>query len=278
MLLSLLLKKFNFLFPLTTYSMLSQILKSFGLNPKEMKTFEKVRDLGTQPASNIARVMDMPRNTVRFILDGLVQKGLLVKTNRVNTQYYAVDSTKNIIRRLKVQKVKMADKIDSQVNMIEKFGSELNPAYQHASRRPKITFYEGTDGLERVYEHTLSAKEDIKSWASFEGMHEAMPEYFNTYYARRTKKKIKIFSIHPDCDFARERQKNDKKELRESALVPASKFQWIPEIQVYADFINIASWKEKLGIIIESPEISQAMKTIFDMAFETAEKYDKKKK
>ena len=258
--------------------MLSQLLKAFNLNPKEMKILEKVRDLGTQPASNIARVMDMPRNTVRFILDSLVQKGLLVKTNRGNTQYYAVDAVKNITRRLKVQKVRNAEKFDQQIQLLEKFESELNPAYKHAANRPKITFYEGGDGLERVYEHTLSAKEPIKSWASFEGMHEALPEYFDTYYARRSKKKIKICSIHPDTEFARERQKRDEKEWRESALIPEDKFHWIPEIQVYDDFINIASWHEKLGIIIESPEIAQAMKTIFDMAFETAKKYDKKKK
>ncbi len=258
--------------------MISQILKSFNLNQKEAQIFEKVRDLGTQPASNIARVMDMPRNTVRFILDGLVQKGLLIKTNRGNTQYYAVEAVKNIIRKLKVQKIRQSEKIDSQINLLEKFGKELNPATVHSAKKPKITFYEGTDGLERVYEHTLSAKDDIKSWASFEGMHETMPEYFDTYYARRAKKKIKIHSIHPDSEFARERQKNDEKEYRESALVPANKFEWVPEIQVYDDFINIVSWHEKLGIIIESPEISQAMKTIFDMAFETAKSYDKKKK
>jgi len=258
--------------------MISQILKSFGLKTKESRIFEAIRDLGTQPASNVARVLDMPRNTVRSILDGLAKDGLLVKTNRGNTQYYAVESKQNIIRRLKVQKIRVSEKIDSQINLIEKFGSELNLAEKRGAKRPKITFYEGTDGLERVYEHTLSAKEPIKSWASFEGMHEGMPEYFNTYYSRRARKKIKIYSIHPDTPFARERQKNDEKEWRESALVPSEKFSWIPEIQVYDDFINIASWNEKLGIIIESTEVSDALKAIFDMAFETAKRYNKKKK
>ncbi len=258
--------------------MISTVLKHFDLNPKEVRIFETVRDLGTQPASNIARVIEMPRNTVRFILDALVNKGLLVKTNRGNTQYYAVDQVKNIIRRLKVKKIRATEKIDAQIQLIEKFKSELNPSGTHSPKKPKITFYEGTDGLERVYEHTLSAKEPIKSWASFEGMHEAMPEYFESYYKRRTKRRIKIYSIHPDSEFARERQKKDREEIRESTLVPSDKYQWVPEIQVYDDFINIASWHEKLGIIIESEEIAQAMKTIFDMAFETGKKLDKKKK
>ena len=64
--------------------------------------------------------------------------------------------------------------------------------------------------------------------------------------------------------------------MRESALVPPAKYNWIPEIQIYNDKINIASWKEKLGIIIESPEIAEALKAAFEMSFETAEKYTKK--
>ena len=44
---------------------------------------------------------------------------------------------------------------------------------------------------------------------------------------------------------------------------------------MYNNKINIASWKEKLGIIIESEEIADAMRVIFDMAFEAATCYGK---
>ena len=67
--------------------MITNLLKSFRFTAKETKIFLKVLELGSQPASNIARVCEMPRNTVRSILDGLVKKGLMVKTRRANTQY-----------------------------------------------------------------------------------------------------------------------------------------------------------------------------------------------
>lgn len=256
--------------------MLHTILRTFDLSEKEIKIFMKVLDLGAQPASHIARVTEMPRNTVRSILDNMIKRGLMVKTNRANTQYYAVEKKENIVRALKHEKIRLQEKLDNQIDLIENYGDELT--VHQSKSRPKFTFYEGRSGVEKVYEDTLTAKNGIVSWASFEGMHGALPEYFKTYYQRRTKKKIFIRSIHPDTDLARERSKNDSKEMRESALVPSKDYNWVPEIQVYNDKINISSWKEKLGIIIESPEIAQALKAIFELSWSTAKTFDKKRK
>ena len=255
--------------------MITNILSGFDLNEKEIKVFYKVLELWGQPASNIARILELPRNTIRSILDGLVKKHLLIKTSKANTQYYSVESKKNLIRHLKHQKIKIQEKYDDQINLLEDCWDEFDLQYKSKSR-PKITFYEWKDGLEKVYEDTLTARSDIKSWASFEWMHWAMPEYFKTYYKKRAKKKITIHSIHPDTDFAKERQPNNKEELRDSILVDHNKYTWTPEIQVYDNKINISSWKEKLWIIIESSEIAELMTAIFNISFDATKKITKK--
>ncbi|MBU0458209.1 hypothetical protein KJ652_00840 [Patescibacteria group bacterium] len=254
--------------------MLSNLLKSFRLTSKEIKIFLKVLELGSQPASNISRVCEMPRNTVRSILDGLVKKGLMVKTRRANTQYYATEKKENIIRALKHKKLRYEEEIENQIDLLESYGDELSVRHW-AKSRPKITFYEGTAGLEKVYEDTLTAKNGLKSWASYDALLDVMPEYFENYFKRRAKKGIPMRSIHPDSPASRAGQKRDDQELRHSALVPMDKFNWSPEIQVYNNKINITSWQEKLGIIIESEEIADAFRTIFDLSFEAAEAYGK---
>ncbi|HCI03460.1 MAG: helix-turn-helix domain-containing protein [Candidatus Peribacteraceae bacterium] len=255
--------------------MISNLLKSFRLTAKETKIFMKVLELGSQPASNVARVCEMPRNTVRSILDGLVKKGLMVKTRRANTQYYSTERKENLIRALKHKKVRMDEEIDRQIDLLEVYGEELS-ARHWAKSRPKITFYEGTDGLEKVYEDTLTARTGLKSWASTDDMLEAMPEYFKTYFKRRTGNGIPMRSIHPDTESAKDITNRNESELRDSAIVPADKYYWTPEIQVYNNKVNIASWKDKLGIIIESEEIADAMRAFFDLSFEAAEKYGKR--
>lgn len=254
--------------------MLINLLQSFQLTSKEIKVFTKVLELGSQPASHIARLCEMPRNTVRSILDGLVRKGLMVKANRAHTQYYATEKKENLLRALKYKKIRLEDAIDTQIKLLEAYGDELS-ARHWAKSRPRITFYEGMTGLEKVYEDTLTAKTGLKSWASTDQMLETMPVYFQTYFQRRTEKGIPMRSIHPDSASAKEIMHRNALELRESALVPAEKFYWTPEIQVYNNKVNIASWKEKLGIIIESEEIAASVRTIFDLAFEAAKTYGK---
>lgn len=254
--------------------MLTNILTSFELTPKEITIFLKTLELGSQPASRIARITEMPRNTVRSILDGLVKKGLMVKTRRAKTQYYATEKKENIIRALKYRKLRLEEEIDNQIALLESYGHELT-ARRWAKSRPRITFYEGIAGLEKVYEDTLTAKGGLKSWASTDDMLSAMPKYFQTYFKRRARKGIPMRSIHPDTPTARGITSRNLNELRESVLVPTEKFHWTPEVQVYNNKVNIASWKEKLGIIIESEEIADAVRIFFDMSFEAAVKYGK---
>ena len=47
-----------------------------------------------------------------------------------------------------------------------------------------------------------------------------------------------------------------------------------PEINIYDNKVMIASWREKLGIIIESSEIADAMKKIYELAWAEAKRLD----
>ena len=246
--------------------MLTQILDSFELNSKEIKIFTKLLELGTQPASHIAHLCDMPRNTTRSILDKLVKAGILIKTQRANVQYYATEKKERLLIAIKRRKAKIIEQFDNQIQLLEQYGDELNLRH-HSKSRPKITFYDGLSGLEKVYEDTLTAKNGIRSWANYDAIVDPIPNYFPSYFKRRAAKKIHMRSIHPDTEKSRAAKKRDKEELRESILLPKGQYNWTPEIQIYNNKINISSWKEKLGIIIESEEISEAMGQIFEICF-----------
>ncbi len=251
--------------------MLLRFLDSLKLTAKERIIFLKVLALGPQAASSVARQLEMPRNTVRSVLDGLVKRGIVVQTRRASTQYYSAETIDNIERMLMRRADQVQEELKVQQEALTSARSEIL-SWTHSLARPKITFYEGISGIEKVYEDTLTA-DRLHSWASVDDMLRTLPEYFETYFKRRFGKGIHMTSIHPDTPSARERQSRDKEELRTSALVPSKKFHFTPEIQVYGNKVNIVSWKEKLGIIIESQEIAEAMKTIFDLSYEAAKAY-----
>jgi hypothetical protein len=138
--------------------------------------------------------------------------------------------------------------------------------------RPQIRFYEGTEGLQQVYEDTLTSHEAIRAYASVDDVHTALPGYFPKYYKRRTEKGIPIRAIFTDNPEGRKLAESDKEEIRESVFIPGDIYGFHPEINIYDNKIMIASWREKLGIIIESAEIADAMKKIYELAWAEAKR------
>ena len=84
-------------------------------------------------------------------------------------------------------------------------------------------------------------------------------------------------SIHPDSALASASHQRDRSEHRVSRLVPAGRFAVKPEIQVYNNKVNIVSWPDRLGLIIESQDIADALRSIFELSFESAEKAAKQR-
>jgi sugar-specific transcriptional regulator TrmB len=254
--------------------MIDSVAQSLGIRGKELRIVQKLQQLGSQPASHVATLCSLPRNTTRSILDALVERGLVNKRLRGRTQFYELESSENIVRSMKVRKLRFSEQLDAQIEAIKRHAEEWDQ-HKHSKTRPKIRVLEGQAGIERIYEDTLTATSGLKSWADFDSLYEGTKEsdFLPAYFKRRAKAGIRMRSIHPMSDLALAAQKQDGEELRESALVPREKFDWKPEIQVYDDKVNITSWREKLGVIIESREITQAVTAIFDLAYEAASAY-----
>ena len=77
-----------------------------------------------------------------------------------------------------------------------------------------------------------------------------------------------------DTPLARIRKANDKAEYRETFLVPQDKFSLPTDIEIYGNKVMFASWREKLGVIIESQEIATTLRSVFKLALEEAKRLD----
>ena len=246
-------------------------LLSMGFSEKESNVYLALLELGKSAVSNIARKAGLNRTTGYHILDSLVGKGLVSISGKEPLQEYVAESPEKITELLKAK----FDEYERYLNQAKETVPQLK-SFHNISDRPKVKFYEGKQGLIDVYEDTLTSHEPIVAYANFDDMHKALPEYFPSYYLRRAKKGISIKGIVPITDAARERQKHNREEAREMAFVPADKYYFSPEIDMYDNKMMIASWKEKLGVIIESTEIADAMKKIFELAWIGAKTLEKK--
>jgi sugar-specific transcriptional regulator TrmB len=240
---------------------IKNLLRRIGFSEKETKVYLATLELGKGTVSEVARRAGVGRTYGYIVLDTLVGKGLVNISGKNPKQEYVAESPRKLYEYLEKE-------LKSQKEMLSEV-KEMLPELaliHNAEDRPKVKFYEGIEGIKEVYEDTLNSKGDIVGFVTYEELHKAMPNYFPKYYKRRASKGIRGRGIVTDTPEAKIRERLNKSENRTTALVP-KEFYFYPEINIYDDKVMIASWREKLGITIESGEIADAMKKIFKLAW-----------
>ncbi len=249
---------------------LQESLIDIGLSDKEAGVYLALLSLGKGTVSEISRKANINRTTGYDVLDTLSAKGLVSISGKEPKQEYSAEKPERLENFIagEIQKKHEA------LRKTEALVPELNLMHNIADR-PRVRFYEGNEGLVEVYEDTLTSHEAIRAFATVDDMHAALPNYFPKYYKRRAGAGIGIRAIIPKTEIGIERSTHDKEEMRESALVPKDEYYFSPEINIYDNKVMIASLREKLGIIIESAEIADAMKKIYELAWAEAKRLDK---
>jgi len=251
---------------------MEKILEGLGLSKKESTVYLSLLELGPSLVTNIAIRAKINRTTCYDILEKLIEIGLISKVTATGKKTYTAEHPETLIAYLE----RRSNDFKDRAKEIGEYLPELRAIYNEKGKQPLVKFYEGIQGIETVYEDTLTSHETIRAYASVRDMHKALPNYFPDYYHRRAKKKIFINAILPATKEAIERKLFDKAEARKSRLVPIDKFNFSPEINIYDNKVAIMSLAEEFGVIIESKEIAEAQKKIFSLAWETAKQFDKK--
>lgn len=244
-------------------------LAFIGFSEKEVLVYLALLELGKGTVTEISRKAGINRPTGYHILSSLESKELVKLSGKEPKEEYVAESPDQI-EKILLNKIKEGE---SFVKEARKIIPELKSMH-NVSDRPKILFYEGREGMEKVYEDTLSSHEEIRAFATYDDMEKALPGYFPEYFYRRASKKIPIRAIFPYTEAGINLSKDDEVQMRKTAMIPADKYYFSPEINIYDNKIMIASWKEKLGIIIESAEIADAMKKVFELSWAEAKRLD----
>lgn len=246
---------------------LKKSLEYIGFSEKEVVVYLALLSLGKGTVTEISHRAGINRPTGYHVLASLSTKELVKVSGKEPKQEYVAESPDQI-EKLLINKIEEDQKF---INEARKIIPELKSIH-NVTDRPKVFFYEGREGMEKVYEDTLTSHEPIRAYATPDDMHAGLPGYFPEYYHRRAKAGISIRAIAPITDAGLERRNHDKEEKREIAFVPRDKYYFSPEINIYDNKVMIASWREKLGIIIESNEIADAMKKIYELAWAEAKR------
>ncbi len=241
---------------------LLSVLRSIGLDDKEAQLYLCGLHVGSAPASEYAKASRLNRITSYNTLESMVRKGHFTVVKKVRGKFYAP-----------VEPEYLALEARKNVDTLERTVPELRSLRKAKERKPNVRFFEGWEGVRHVYEHTLTAKTEIINFANSAVVRRFWPKYDEEYVAERVKHKIPLRGIAPDDEAGRWVHGEDREKLREIRLVPEKDFDFRNEINVYDDNVAICSFgssKDMFAVIIESKEVAETQRQIFEMAWRYA--------
>lgn len=252
--------------------MIIEALEQVNFSPKEVTIYLALLSLGTAKGGVLAKKTDLNRTTVYDVLDGLLRKGVISKYRKGSQTYFSALDPDRLISYLDREKEEAAANLEKRKKRLTDLLPQLISLQDISSTRPKVQFFEGEKGMREAYEDTLTSREPIRAYANVQTMHEGLPDFFPEYYKRRAANKIFIKAVVPQNELSKERHTHDQEEMREIRFLPQSDMNFSPEINIYNNKMLIASWIEKMAIIIESKELADLQKMTFDLLWQSLPK------
>lgn len=252
--------------------MLELELQKLGLNEKEVKVYLAALEFGYASAQDIAKKAGINRATTYFTIDSLIKKGLMTQMEKGKKTQFAAEDPRGL-RAIIDKKIKEAEATQ---NILKEILPQLESIYNLAAEKPKVRYYEGLDGAQAMrHEFLRTSGDEILGFLSLDNLFKSFPRHSIEHTPERIKRKIRsrVLYTRKDGPLA---EGSDKDLMREARYVPLQKFPFGSDISVYGDRISMFFLKDKLGgVIIESMELADMMRAIFELAWEGAEKYQR---
>lgn len=235
-------------------------LKLIGLEEKEAKVYLSALELGPTNIHNLTQKSGIKRSTVYEMLKNLQGKGLISETTKGKRRLIVAAEPEKLKRNIKEKE-----------QLLNQILPELKSLDNTSSVKPKITYYEGKEGLREIYIVALEAKDKKADWISpIKSVIDTVGEDFlNKYIEMKKKMGYWIRSIHITSQEvttykylnpATFEQTFRKVRFAPKEIdIPNAMVMWDNKVAV------ISSKKEGFGFIIESEDYRRSMKTFYDL-------------
>ncbi|MFZ2188388.1 MAG: helix-turn-helix domain-containing protein [Candidatus Moraniibacteriota bacterium] len=256
---------------------LQTIIRNSGLSEKATSVYLALLELGGAFPSQIAKHTKIKRSTVYEVLDDLAIKGLISELKKRNKYFYSIEHPKRLVHFSQ----RSITKAEEQHQKLQEFLPNLEGLYGGITDKPKVSYFEGVNGVTEIYTDHVSEKNKYEMVGFVnvaELMHFLPQKKYREYVRAKEKLGITTRGIVPDTadDHAYEKTAylaTPRKILPNIRFIPKSDFPWKGDITIYgANKVSIISFNEQKvsGIIIESETIHKMMRMIFELAWKGA--------
>lgn len=245
------------------------LLTQMGLTPAQARTYLELVKAGSLTPPQLAKKIGESRTTAYMALARLEEVGLAKKSEKAKKATYEPASPSALAGFLTKRQQELARVEESYRDALP----NLLSYYYTFRGKPGVKFFEGEDGLEKVYEDILRTREpvDIVQTPADEQYFGSVTEsdsILRKYLDKRAALDIRSQMLTSATSGPKGWSKKDDERLKRVVTpFPPTAYTAPVELSVYGNKISFISFgDETIGTIIESPQIAQAMRELYAMA------------
>lgn len=232
-------------------------LQSLGLSQKEAEIYLVLIKLKSATAVQLSKKTGIKRTTLYYCLDNLIFKGLIYIIEKDDKKIYIAEDPKESLRGI----------LEEKKSVINSLSLDLKNIFGESTMIPEIKIYRNTQGLKKIFEGMLDSREKVIRCCIFNNLLEETlgQKFVDEIMEKRIKAGIACLSLRGLNSYLPPRElPGHAKQLRKVKFLPAE-FQIKPYIAAYDNRVVIISGvEEKVGFTIESKELADSLKTLFD--------------
>lgn len=265
--------------------MLQDKLCQIGFTPNESRIYLELLRLGPQAVSVIAKRIRLNRSTAYTVLKALEKKGIVACHMNGSIKFFSANDPNSLIGYID-RKCKTFTYYRGQLlTAIPKFRRVVD---KYAFKKPVVSYFDGLEGVQYVMDDALNALDSLRSYQSLScWVDPGIKDFLIEFRALRPiDKQIPVRMIVPDTKEVRaffKRGKSKKPDFNDILYISDD-----DSLAAFGSGMNIYNNKvsflyldkgDEYGVVIESDEIAEMHKKMFDMAwvgFDLEEKSKKK--
>lgn len=227
------------------------ILKNLRLTEAEASVYLAALELGEANMQDLARKSRVKRTSIYNFIDQLKERQLIFETRKHKRNVYSAVDPELL---LEIENDHVAE--------LRQLLPELNAIHNRQRKKPKVTFYEGKEGILEVYADTLKEKQPIVAYSDFEHMTKVLGQKFIEEYPKeRSRRSVTFSSIARDTPQAREIARKNYGQLREMKYISSGDLE--TEINIYGNKVALISFRSSppFAVLVEDKGIAETLRT-----------------
>jgi sugar-specific transcriptional regulator TrmB len=239
-----------------------QLLEDIGLTKTQALAYKALIDAGTLTAPALAIAIGESRTNGYKVLDKLVELGLAIKQPKGSKSAYTATSPTTLEQFVRAQ----ADTVRHKERQLNAELPHMLDYFFARSEQPSIRYFQGKEGIQQIFADMLQTGSDIyllRSPADVDFYDEA---FFADFRKKRALLGITTYALTVDVPSATHNTEIDFQNKFIRTWLDPKSYTAPVEWNIYGNKVALTSYgNEAMGIIIESPQIAESFRQVFQL-------------